>query len=313
MNSVGELLQTCRFHNAHYVMALDIPSQTYYVNYVVASICNTLLIITGIILNAATILAYWRSARFRSKTSYFLIMMLSVFDLTGATVGNLAFVLSLAFTLHGNPNCTITILQKILTHFTAALSLATLFALNIERYLSIIHPFFHRTKITKLRLLGLAAVFWLHACVGTVSYPILGGIVARHMTMYTMVLEIVVTVCMYMVMYRAVRSSAINPSERNGNQVNKLQNLKMAKSCAIVVASTVICFLPFAIVLSLKASVFIFMFLEIWAKTLIFLSFSLNSLVFFWRNPILRIEAKAVLKHSRRFTRRFPVVQNERT
>jgi hypothetical protein len=39
----------------------------------------------------------------------------------------------------------------------------------------------------------------------------------------------------------------------------------------------------------------------------------LNSLVFFWRNPILRIEAKAVLKHSRRFTRRFPVVQNERT
>jgi hypothetical protein len=80
-----------------------------------------------------------------------------------------------------------------------------------------------------------------------------------------------------------------------------------------VVASTVICFLPFAIVLSLKASVFIFMFLEIWAKTLIFLSYSLNSLVFFWRNPILRIEAIAVLKDSRRFTRRFPVVQNERT
>ena len=155
-------------------MPLNIPSQTYYITYVVGLICNTLLIISGIILNSATILAYWKSAQLRNKTSYFLIMLLSVLDLTVAGVGNSIFVLSLLFTLSGNPNCTITVLHETLTLFTGAMSLATLYALNIERYLCIFHPFFHRTKITKLRLVGLAAVFWLPACLQTLSYPILG-------------------------------------------------------------------------------------------------------------------------------------------
>ena len=305
MNSSSKFWQTCPLYNAQYPEALTIPSTAYYVNFVVNTICNILLIITGVILNAATILAYWRSARIQNKSSYFLIMLLSAFDLTTAIVGNLAFVLTLALTLHGNTDCTITIFHGLVTFFTVAMSFATLFALNIERYLSIIHPFFHRTKITKPRLLGLAAVCWLHGCVVTLSCPILGNMVARQITTYAMVLGIVVIVCMYLSMCRTVRRSAINPSQGNGNEVKKLQNLKMAKSCAIVVACTVICFLPYAIVRSLERSVFTFMFLEVWATTLTLLSSSLNSLVFFWRNRTLRIEAKAVLKD---FTRRLPLL-----
>jgi hypothetical protein len=236
-------------------------------------------------------------------------MLLSLFDLITATVGNLAFVLTLAFTLHGNPSCTITLSHKVLTFFTAALSFATLFALNIERYLSIVHPFFHRTKMTKPRLLGLAAVFWLNICAGTLSYPILGGFVGQRMTSSTLFLIIVVTMYMYISIWRAVRRSASNLSRANGNEAKKMQNLKITKSCAIVVASTVMCFLPFGIVQTLKLSVFIIFFMDLWAITLTQLSTSLNSLVFFWRNPILRIEAKAVLKNlknSKRFTRRLP-------
>jgi hypothetical protein len=71
----------------------------------------------------------------------------------------------------------------------------------------------------------------------------------------------------------------------------------MAKSCAIVVACTVICFLPFAVMRSLERSIFVTMFMEVWSKTLTLIASSLNSIVFFWRNPILRNEAKAVLKN----------------
>jgi hypothetical protein len=299
MNSSSKILQVCPLHNAQYVSAFTLPSQTYYINYVVGTIFNTLFILTGIILNSVTILAYWRSARLRSKSSYFLIMLLSAFDLTTAIVGHLFFVLSMALTLNGNPNCTICISHNILTFSTVGMSLATLFVLNVERYLCIVHPFFHRTKITKMRLLSVAAMFWLYACLLTFSYPILGNNVARLITSSTTFLVVVFTVCIYISICCAVRRSASNTSEGNGNQVKKLQNLKMAKSCAIVVASTVMCFLPFAIIQFLEMSIFKIMFMHMWATTLTLLSASLNSLVFFWRNSVLREEAKAVLKSIR--------------
>ena len=303
MNSSGKFWQSCPLHNAQYVMPLNIPTQMYYINAIVGSTCNMFLIVSGVILNSATILAYWKSAQLRRKISYFLVMLLSVSDLTAAVVGHLVFVLSLAFTLHGNPNCTISSLHEILTFATVAMSLGTLLALNIERYLCIVHPLFHRTKMTKLRLLGLAALFWLYACLLTLSYPILGNSVAGLITSCTMFAIIIVIACIYISICWAVRQAASNPSHVNSNTIKKLQNLRTAKSCAIVVACTVICFLPFAIVRAFKRSVFKTMFMDMWAKTLTLLSSSLNSLVFFWRNPILRKEAKAVLKDPKRFTR----------
>ena len=304
MNISGKFWCSCPLHNAQYVMLSNIPTQMYYINVIVGLTCNVLLIISGIILNSATILAYWKSAPLRKKMSYFLIMLLSLSDLTVAVVGHLVFVLSLAFTLLANPNCTIRSLHEILTFATVAMSLGTLLALNIERYFCIVHPFFHCTKMTKLRLLGLAAVFWLYACLLTLSYPILGNRVAGLMTSCTMFTIIVVTVCIYISICCAVCRPASNPSQVNSNTIKISQNLRTAKSCAIVVACTVICFLPYAIVRSLKRSAFKTMFMDMWAKTLTLLSSSLNSLVLFWRNPILRKEAKAVLKDRKRFTRR---------
>ena len=307
MNSSRKIWQRCPLYNAQYVMPLNIPSQTYYISYVVGSTCNALMIISGIILNSATILAYWKSSQLRNKTSYFLVMLLSVSDLTVAVVGNVFFFLSLAFTLHGNPNCTTIILHEILTFLTVGMSLATLSALNIERYSCIVYPFFHRTKMTKLKLLRLTVLFWLYSCLVTLCYPVLGDHAARLTTSITLLSDIVITVGVYISIYHAVRRAASNPAQANGNQIKKLQNLKMAKSCVIVVAWTVIGFLPFAIVRSLEASVFTICFLEVWAKTLTLLSSSSNSLLFFWRNPILRKEAKAVLKNPKMLTRCLPV------
>ena len=307
VNSSSKIWQSCPLCNAQYVMALNIPTQMYYINYVVGLICNTLMVISGTILNSATILAYWKSPQLRNKSSYFLIMLLSVLDLTVAVVGNVFFVLSLAFTLHGNPNCTAIILHEILTFFIVGLSLSTLLVLNIERYTCILHPFFHRTKMTKLKLLGLLVLFWSFVCLVTLSNPILGDYAARLTTSIALLSDIVFTVCIYISICHAVRRATSNPAQANVNRIKNLQNLKMAKSCAIVVACTVICFLPFAIVRFLEASVFTISFLEVWAKTLTLLSSSSNSLLFFWRNPILRKEAKAVLKNPKRFIRCLPV------
>ena len=295
-SSNTKVWQRCPLHNAEYFMVLNFPSQTYYINYVIGLTCNIVLIILAIILNSATVLTYWRSAQLRNKTSYFLIMLLCAVDLTTAVVGHFIFVLNLVFTIHGNPNCTIVISHEILTFSTVSMSFATLFALNFERYLSILHPFFHRTKMTKPRLLSLAACCWFGACVVTVSHPILGLQVARQMASYIIVFEIGTTLFMYISICRAVRKAASNSPHANGNQLKKLQNVRMTKSCAIVVACSVICFLPFAVNSSLEKSIFVVVFMDLWGKTFTLISSSLNPLVFFWRNPILRKEAKVVLK-----------------
>ena len=41
------------------------------------------------------------------------------------------------------------------------MSVMTLFGLNIERYLSILHPIYHRTRVTKSKLLKMIVGFWL--------------------------------------------------------------------------------------------------------------------------------------------------------
>ena len=129
------------------------------------------------------------------------------------------------------------------------------------------------------------------------------------MRSYTVLLATAIIVCIYIAIYRAVRRAASNSLQAKREREMKLQNLKMTKSCAIVVTCTVIRFLPFAIARSLNSSIFTVFFMEVWAKTLALLSSSLNSLVLFWRNPIRRKEAKAVLKDPKKFTRRLPVIQ----
>ena len=47
----------------------------------VSGLINILIMVSSTILNATTVLAYWKSSQLRNKTSYFLIMLLSTSDL----------------------------------------------------------------------------------------------------------------------------------------------------------------------------------------------------------------------------------------
>lgn len=295
-SSSKEYWQSCSLHNAKYAMVLNFPSQKYYNNYVIGLICNIIVIISTIFLNTVTILAYWRSARLRAKTSYFLVLLLSVTDLITGVIGHPIYVLTLALTINGSPNCTIHIVHEIVTFSTGGMSFTTLLALNLERHLSIVYPIFHRTKMTKQRITALTAVLWSNSVGLTLLYPSLGD-VARPLTSLSISLAILTTVYMYVSIYLANRRT-MHSSRARENQVKQLQNLRMTKSCAIVVVCTIICYLPFAVIRSLQRNFFATLFMELWGKTLTLISSSLNSIVFFWRNPILRQEARVLFRKS---------------
>ena len=295
-NGSNKLWQSCSLYNAEYIVVISFPSLIYYINHIIGLICNIVLMILAISLNSATIFAYWRSPRLKNKSSYFLIMFLSLTDLITAVFGHSVYVVTLVLTISGNQDCRIHILHEMLTFCTSAMSFSTLLTLNIERYVSVIHPFFHRTKITKLRTIGLTASSWLTCCAVTLLYPILGD-VARELTTVMMSLSILMTMYIYLSIFLAIRKTANSPLQ--GNQPKTFQNLKMTKSCAIIVVCTVVCYLPYAVIRSLPASIFVTMLMEIWSKTLALVFPSLDSLVFFWKNPVLRKEAKEVFKNLR--------------
>ncbi len=150
----------CHFHADEIRMITGFPSNVYYINEI-GLIFNILLTILTIFLNSVTILAFMRSAHLKSKKSYFLIMLLSVNDLLVGLFGNSSYVLVLITIIIGYPSCKINIAFDFVAFYLGIMSIMTLFALNIERYLSILHPFYHRTKVTRSRLLKMVVAFWL--------------------------------------------------------------------------------------------------------------------------------------------------------
>ncbi len=300
----------CHFHADEIRVITGFPSNVYYINEI-ALIFNILLTILTIFLNSVTILAFMRSAQLKNKKSYFLIMLLSVNDLLLGLFGNSSYVSLLITIKLRYPECKIYIAFEVVTFCLSSMSAMTLFALNIERYLSILHPFYHRTKVTRSRLLKMVVAFWLFPLTLR-SLRFIFGKIMKIIISASIVCIVFSTVYIYASIYIAIRKrprlaepretecrvTLTRVVEGRMNKKKELQNLKMTKSCAIVVGLVFVCNLPFAVTNSLPTSNTL-TFVELWSITLSFSASSLNSLVFFWKNAILRKETKKLFQNLR--------------
>ena len=289
----------CYFYTDEIGMITGFPSDVYYINYIIGLIFNILLTILTIFLNSVTILAYLRSAQLKNKKSYFLIMLLSVNDLLLGLFGNSSYVLVLFTIIIGYPRCKTEIAFEFVAFCLGSMSVMTLFALNIERYLSILHPFYHRTKVTRSRLLKILVPFWLLGFTFRSFYFVFG----KYMNiMSSVVLAFIAlsTLYIYISIYVAIRrrpqltetgerATETRVAEGRTNQTKGLQNIKMTKSCAIVVGLVFACNLPIAFNHSQPRNNIL---VALWCTIFSFSVSSLNSLVFFWKNAILRKESK---------------------
>ena len=104
----------------------------------------------------------------RSKLSYFVIMLLSSVDLAVVIIVHSTFLLQAISELNGTPNCIYMTSYTFSLFFFTGISISTLLLLNIERYTAIIHPFWHRTTVTKRRLIFIWTILWLIVAVDTV-------------------------------------------------------------------------------------------------------------------------------------------------
>ena len=276
------------------------PTKEYLVNFLCCFVVNIVITFCSIFLNLSTVLAYWKSSQLNKKISYFLIMIISLNDLAVGGIGSTSFLALFAKTLMKQGSCLEYQSVMISLAIFSSISLFTLLVLNLERYLSIVHPFFHRKHVTKRRLLALIGVLWM-----AVSTRLLfTTFVFERNNTTANVSGVEVAIVLVFVVYfnimifvtsrkRAVRN-IFGSSATNGEK-QFIMKLRLAKLCVIVFGGTLVCYFPLVVFHLIAVDTYEnSLFLE-WSTTFALFSSSLNSIIFFWRNPILRREAKKVL------------------
>ena len=176
-----------------------------------------------------------------------------------------------------------------------AFSFLALLVMNIERYLGAYYPIFHRTSVTRLRLLTLLAMLLIPSIViFTISRN--GLVVSAPVFLIFFMgsfflLFIFVNFKLFSIARKVLRT--VSPETRT--RVN-LKNISMG---LWVVACLIFLSIPNSLYIALyfaekSASTLRLSF--IWAGTGNTMNCALNSLIFFWKNKVLRAEGIKILK-----------------
>lgn len=308
-SATDTIFKICTLYNSKYQAVIRSPSEGYLINQILVCSVNGVLILLTVILNSVAIRTILKCSQLKKKLCYFLLVVQSVADLLVGVIGLPLFTLVLINDINGDANCTANSLFVQAPYLTSGFSMITISAMNYERYMGILHPYTHRYKLTKRKLLS----YVLFACaLHTISVTtfFIHKNVGRLIISVLIPLFLVTTAYVYIRIFLVAkgRPPVQNPpnhiagehheSTRN-IKMNNLREIKLAKSCFMIVFLSVFCFLPISILYALfpgQVRTVKFRNVQSWCVTIGMLNSSLNSVIFFWTRPVLRQEAKKLLE-----------------
>ena len=193
------------------------PSKAYVANHVIVLVINIFVSLLTLFLNLATIVTFRSSNHLQKKLCLFLIFIQSFNDLGIGLIVSPLYSILLASELLGSTNCKVYYAFYILFLTTAVFSLIILSAMNVERYTSIVHPVYHRNKVTKKKLLVyIFSMSSLYVCVSFASYMVGVGDILGTFSGSMFLLHFVTTVCIYVKIF-LVAKAQIKKSEPRVN------------------------------------------------------------------------------------------------
>ena len=308
MNRTVEIYRlkiVCKILDDQLIVFLLFPSDKYFISHVIACVFNALLTLSTVCLNSVTILTFWKSSQLRSKVSNFLILVQSCIDLGVGAIGNSLFTLGLLNEIRGTENCELSFAVGKATVFMIILSMTTLSAMNMERYFGVVHPFFHREKVTRKRLLAyvilVSSLVVIFFCLSFAFKGILRffGVVVIFLYLPSMLF---IYTRIYLASIASSKTVHAEPSQEERKKKRQfLKDIKLAKTCFLIVACSLLSLLPVGIKARSTSNAKFSDFgrvMTIWVKTFALLNPSLNSAIFFWRNRMLRSEAKKIVSET---------------
>ena len=292
------------------VLVNKFPDQSTLVNHVAACFFSVLNMLTTIILNSLTFATFWSSPKMRKSTSLFLVMILSGHDAMGGLASNSVFTVRLASEVFGTVECEIVFAQGVSTMVMTVTSLVTVTAINIERYIGVIHPMYHRSQLKKGTLFKFVMLFWMATGIALALSFIYGYIILARFTTVMCSGFILFTLFAYTrigikVIASERQRQILSPSSGNDQcqtrkkHANFLKEIKLAKSCFMIVICYVLCSTPVIVFMEIlrKSLPDSYMIIAIaWCVNFVLLNSSLNSVIFFWRSRELRKETICLLK-----------------
>ena len=264
----------------------------------VAFLClvNLLFFVVGIFLNAVVVICIYKSTQLRKKSSYFMIFILSCSDL-------LVVITVHPSTIFLSVNCSFGDSCIFLDHYDTiayatvvafGFTMPVLFTMTVERYFGLVFPFLHKTSVTKRRLIYFLVIMEiLSITVEALSFIFKTNFVESVMISSVLVLLILMNYRMY-----TIAKSKSKRTSRNGGTI---PDCKKYYTCLLAVASFFVTCSPSVVYYVLKvtktmdARSELGVWLFFWSETLLCTNSSVNSLIFFWNNSILRNEAKRLL------------------
>ena len=278
----------------------DEESSSFETSVIINSVLNALLIPICIAGNVLVLAAVWRNPSLRTP-SIILLCSLAVSDLL---VGFLALPLDIAVALtplsQFSSDSRLSQARLVLTIQLCCVSLDTMTAISVDRYLALHYHMRYPNMMTSRRANCVAATFWC-------KNFILSLLIIWKKTAILLVALVFVALCFfissitYNAIYRIVRhhQHQMHAQQQAVQSMNLEQNLKIqakkrAANTFIYYICLVLCYFPEAV------SFLIWMtYKEHWnirwrfADTILFMNSAINPFLYFWRNREVR---EAVLK-----------------
>ena len=290
-------LTVCNLAEGSMTVIHQFPSKEQEHNRIVMLVVNCILLFPTISLNGISVITIRKSSQLNSKVCYFIILLQSFIDLGVGLLGIPLFVYCMMIPFQKIRNCTLTFLAFRTSFLPLGLSMATLSAMTMERYIGVLHPFQYQTKITKKRILiyvcGNGLVFFSLLLYSLRDAKPLLIYVSGFIFVFFILTGLVYT-RIYLVIRKLIRVEKRQVRVGGGNQVKRqiICESRRARSCFLVVVCFFLFLLPFAMTSVLfTPGTFDFRVYFNWAFTSIILNSSVNSVIFFWTKTLLRKEA----------------------
>ena len=296
-----KITESCYILKENIEVVIRFPSTWSFILYVVAFLINVSLVFSTLFLNGVAVVTIWNSSTLNKRVSFFTILIQSIVDLAnGVTVMPLSTI-HFFRDLIGSPSCILAYIGRKIGFLLFFFSMTTMSAMSFERYMGVLHPFVHHVHVTKARLMKyVISVCSLQAFLYSLTF-IYGAQTTRMFFVVNMFLFLAFIAFAYTRIFcHHVKKNRIQP-EQSVTNVAKRQSIKeskIAKSCFLVVATSLVCWLPsitIVAVLNLEKS-FLVITIQKCFYILNMLNSTGNALIYFWWNKALRKEGQTYIR-----------------
>ena len=267
-----------------------------YIQLMFLFVVNIIFTFSGIVLNTLVIVSFWKSSQLRKKLCHFMIVVLSCFDLVAVVMIYPGILLCLISWLREDYD--LLLKMNIYLHISEGIiefSFLALLVMNIERYLGTYYPIFHHTSVTKRRLLTLLAILLIPT---TVIYTISrnGFVITVYlMTFIALVFFpfIFVNFKLFIIARKVHRERTASPGKRTKISLKNISTGLWAVACFMLLIIPNSLYIAFSLAEKSTNTTRLF---SIWGFTCATMNCTFNSLIFFWKNKVLRTEGIKILK-----------------